>query len=111
MKPEKEFEWIVKLFNSKFKRGAIRSIGGCKADFEREVGTSENNKEFRVWLDGLIKQGVLEFLKKNKRGNFGKEVNTYVVNFNKLESLLEKNPLYNPAKRCFDRKKLIYIDR
>jgi len=108
MKPEKEFEWIIKLLNSEFIKGGIfrKRKGGCKSDFEREVGASESCKEFRKWLDFLIQNGILEFFEKKRIRNV-KEIDTYAVNYDKLKKLLEKNPLYSLAKRVFDKDRII----
>jgi len=108
MKPEKEFEWIVKLLNSRYLKGGILKFngGGCKSDFEREVGASENNKEFRKWLEMLIEKGILEFFEKREVGSFGKAVDTYVVVYPKLEELLIANRLYTPTRKIFEKKSI-----
>ena len=33
---------------------------GTKSDFERVCGISDKNKEFREWIDKLIKEGILK---------------------------------------------------
>ena len=62
MKDEKEALWIAKLLKSKFiKRIFGGSVGGCISDFEKAVGTYENDKEFRKWMNKLIEEGDIEF--------------------------------------------------
>ena len=107
MKPEKEFAWMVKLLNSKYRKNVWgKTIGGCKRDFEIEGGASENDKEFNKWLNSLIEQGILVIFEMRTSGK-GRPVETYIVNFKELESLLKENPLYPFAKKYFDRDRVI----
>jgi len=108
MKSEIEFKWIVNLLNSKYLKGGFirKQIGGCKRDFEVEAGASENDKEFRKWINLLIEEGILEFFKKKSVGT-SKMVDTYVIKYNELESLLHNNPLCKPAKKVFDKDRII----
>ena len=43
-----------------------KNLSGCKSDFARICGYPEKNKEFRNWLDKLIK---LELLENNGNGD------------------------------------------
>ena len=109
MKPEKEYLWIVKLLNSRFLRGGIfkKQIGGCKSDFEKELGLSLSNKEFRKFLNILIRDGCLEFFEKRNIGACGKVVDTYIIIFKTLEKRLMNNILYPLSKKYFDKYKII----
>lgn len=109
MKPEKEIAWGAKLLNSRFVRGNIfiKGTSGCRKDFERECEASESSKEFRVWIEMLIQRSILEFEERKCTGNFGREVDTYVVNKSKLEKLLSENEVWKEISRIFERKRVI----
>ena len=97
MKPEKEVLWIVNLLKSRFvKRKFGGSIGGCKSDFEKVARASENNKDFRGWIDKLIEEGSIEFFERKRV--IGKSVNTYVVNSRRLVKRLKNTEFYNSMK-------------
>lgn len=103
MKNEKEFEWIVKLLNSRFIKCGIfkRQMGGCKKDFEREVGASENCKALSDWLDELIINQTLEFFEKQDR------IDYYVINKKRLLKRLEENSLYPLIERIVNEDRVI----
>lgn len=88
MKDEKECEWLVNLLNSE-----LFKHSGCKSDFERVAGASENNKDFRRWIDLLIERECVVF-SCVKNG-----VDTYVVDRKKLMDFLRKNRFYENMKR------------
>jgi len=95
MKPEKEVLWMVNLLNSKYvKRSFGVSYGGYKSDFEKVAGASENNKYFRAWLNLLIEEKILEPYKDKKTNTFGNDIQTYVINSNKLLAKLRQNWVY-----------------
>lgn len=106
MKPAKEFEWLLKLRNCKFvRRGLFRKtgLGGCKNEFEKCLGISENNKTFRKWFNCLVLYGAIEVFEKKNIGGI-KEVDTYVINIKKIDKLIEGNHLYSFAYKFFDSK-------
>lgn len=59
MKPEKELIWLVKLRDSEFVVGWIKSKSGFKKDFERLVNAPMNSKEFHDWFNDLRDDGVI----------------------------------------------------
>ena len=61
MKEEKEVHYLKIIYLSDFVSGFLKvSKGGTKSDFERICKVSEHNKEFRAWLDLLVKEEVLK---------------------------------------------------
>ncbi len=104
MKPEIEFKWMVNLLNSEFLKGGIfrKQISGCKNDFEVVAGASQSNKEFRKFLNELIKEDCLEFFEKKKV--IGGNVDTYVIIGKLLEKRLMSNSLYSPTRKLFEKK-------
>jgi len=109
VKEEIEFKWIVSLMNSPYLKGGIlrKQIGGCKKDFERIACVAENHKIFRQWLDGLIKEGILEFFEYKDEKT--RPVKTYVINGGLLEKKLSKNKLYEPVMKYMHTRKFIGI--
>ena len=105
MKPAKEFEWLLKLRDCKFKRGLIKTIGGCKSEFERCLGISENDKEFRKWFDILVSLGVIEVFERKNMGGI-KEVDSFVFNQKEVDKLIEKNNIHPFAKKFYDRDRI-----
>lgn len=92
MKSEIEFKWLVNLLTSPYVKKIIKCQGGCKKDFERVSGSSENNKEFHKWFEYLISIGAIEFYQDIKTRS--KTVPTYVVNYKKLSKILFMNKMY-----------------
>jgi hypothetical protein len=102
MKEEKEFKWLLKLRESEFIKKSFGNKGGCKRDFEIEFRISENDKEFRRWLDLLIIEEVLEVFEVRKVGYVRKPVNTYIINKNKLDKKLNDNKYYQEVKKIVE---------
>jgi len=104
MKPEIEFKWIVNLLNSQFLKGGFfrRQSSGCKSEFERIAEAPLNNKEFRKWLNYMIKENVFEFFERKKV--IGGNVDTFVINGGKLEKKLRENQIYDPTRKIFEKK-------
>ena len=102
MKPEQEFHWMVRLLNSPHLKGSIfrKSHVALKKDFERAVETSENNKEFRAWINELIDNKIIE--KVGTKKVHSREWGVYVINEGLLEKKLEKSPLFNGVRKVID---------
>jgi len=100
--------WIIKLLNCQYIKGRVfrKPIGGCKADFERVVGVSEKNKEFRNWLNTLVDEGILEVFEKRK--SIGGFIDTFVIVYPKLEKKFMENELYNPTIRYMQNRKFLF---
>lgn len=97
MKPEKEVFWIVNLLKSKFVRKLLGEfIVGCRYEFERVAGASENNKSFKEWMDILIEEGCFEPF--GKRKFVGGTIDTYVIDKNKLIKRLRKIEFYKDIR-------------
>ena len=61
MKEEKEVHYLKIIYLSDFVSGFLKvPKGGTKSDFERLCCAGEHNKEFRAWIDSLIKEGILK---------------------------------------------------
>ena len=115
MSSEKEFCWMIKLLNCKYIKdttfdGKIKymfkkPIGGCKKDFEIELGLCENQKTFRRLLNRLIHDEVIEFFERKKVN--GKYLNMYIVDYKKMEKLLKEHKMYKPTKNILNRDVII----
>lgn len=99
MKPETEFKWLVNLLNSSYIKGYFKTNSGCKKDFERASGSSENNNEFKKWFDFLLEHGAIESYGNVSTNIYGKSVPTYVIVYKKLIKILRKNKFYQPIKK------------
>ena len=99
MKSETEYKWIVNLLNSPYIKGLWGNKGGCKKDFERISGSSENNKEFKKWFDYLLEDGAIEMFGNINTNIYGKSVSVYIIIYKKLIRILRKNDFYQPVKQ------------
>jgi hypothetical protein len=114
MKKEKEMLWIVLLHASPHTRDVlnfrISPEPACKKDFERLVGSGENNKEFTIWINYLIECGVLEPVGKITKGSRNNVVaDGYIVSANKLQSYAKSHlsEVYDHFSKFFSRDKII----
>lgn len=111
MKDEQDLKWIILLYNSPYTRNLLNfKLGrvGCKKDFERAVGASENNKLFQFWFKRLLAFGVLEkrgIIRKGNRNNV--VVNGYVINTSQLVKYAKSNSFYSPAYKFFNMDRVI----
>lgn len=102
MGDEKEIVWLVKLLQSKYTKRIIGTKSGCKRDFEVELCISENDKNFRKFLDVLIQTDILEFQNVYKTGKY------YSLNRKKLIDRLNHEPIFILFKKAIDRNLLLY---
>lgn len=114
MKKEKEMLWVVLLYNSPYIKDAlnfkINPEPACKKDFERLVGSPENNKEFTIWINYLIECGVLEPVGKITKGSRNNVVaDGYIVLASKLQSYAKSHlsEIYDQFDKFFSRDSII----
>ena len=97
MKEEVKIKYLVILYLSKFNGGFLqKNKGGSKADYERLCHVPEKNREFRKWLDELIKFGVLESFEKSDRG-----FNLFVVNKKNTQKMLKQFKIDQDLQRVY----------
>lgn len=100
MKKDKEVIWLVKLLSSKYIKKPFGSKGGCKRDFETEIGIFENDKYFRKFLNELIFEEILEVFETKK-------TEYYVVNKIKLINKLKEKELYMLFKKAVEEEHIV----
>ena len=91
MKEEQEFLWLVNLLKSDFSK-----LGGCKKDFEKCAGASENSKLFKELFEELKNDESIFFVE--NKSTTGKSVDIYMLDKKKLVKKLKQCPLYNSVK-------------
>jgi len=105
MKKEVEWKWIVNLLSSDYVKSSFgNNKSGCKRDFEKIAGASENNKEFHFWLEFLIENGYLQ-----EAGMINTH-KTYVIIKKRLIELARNHDLYKANKHFFEMDTFIVID-
>lgn len=105
MKSEKEIKWISILYKSSYCKHLLKNLkiyykSGCIKDFERLLGCSENEKEFRFWFRKLRDIDVFVHHGEVNRGNG--VFPGYIVDGNRLIQYSKENPLYEVMKKFFD---------
>lgn len=102
MKPEKEFVWMVNLFNSPYLKKSIfkKQKVALKRDFEKIANASENSKDFRNWINELIDIKIIENIGSKKV--YSREWSVYVINGKLLEKKIIKSPLFNDIQNVID---------
>ena len=90
MKEEVELKYLSILYNSNdyVKKLLGKSVGGCKSDFSRMCGISENDYKFRQWLKKLIELNILE--KMGERDG----ITLYFINKGNILSFSREQELY-----------------
>lgn len=95
MKEEILFKWIVNLLSSHLVKGVIIKRPGCKKDFERIAGASENSNLFSEWFYDCVKDGSIEYYGEQKI-NKSKTVKSYLINRKKMDRKLCELQIYEP---------------
>lgn len=91
--------WIIKLISSPYKKKVFGGNSGTKSDFERFVGISPRNKDFRLFLDSLIENKEL-ILTESRKFGIG---NKYSLNVKKIMNRIEKDEFTKTFyKACAD---------
>ena len=108
MKEEVEFKWIVNLLNSPFVKGVFNNNGGCKKDFERYAGASENNSKFSTWFNQMNDCNAIQY-SGFKKSSHGRNIESYVIIFKELNEILIGNSLYRPLMKIMDKKYLLRV--
>lgn len=95
MKEEKEVHYLKLIYLSDFMSGFLKvSHGGTKSDFERICRVSEHDKEFRKWLDLLIKEEILKF-----KGLAENKSPLWIASANAILKKLNTIPYYKKYKK------------
>ena len=95
MKEEKEVHYLKLIYLSDFVSGFLKTPrSGTKSDFEIVCGISEKNKEFRSWLNDLIKEGVLK-----ESGYAENKKPLHVASANAILKKLNSIPYYKKYKK------------
>ena len=109
VKEEKEVLWIAKILRSKFCDNRTKLFGGCKTDFEKAVGASENSKDFRSWFDSQVQDGSIVFFEKRTIGNFGNFVDTYIARHDSFIKMWQEREIYKLFLRILEDEHIVII--
>jgi len=101
MKPEKEFVILLKLLDSPFKnKGFFKKKSATKIELEKYLKISEKNKDFRNWLNRLIKEGCIVNVGDESRGS-GKIYDVFAVDESLMVKRLKENSIYKEVAYPF----------
>lgn len=91
-----EFEWLQKLFDSKFNKPLLKRIiskkqegyGGVLSDYEKFLGYNSSSGKVRSFLMQLIELNILK-----ENGHKNKFI-IYIVDFKKLRNVYKRTNLH-----------------
>ena len=98
MKPEKEWKWVVLLYNSPFTKKMIGGSPGSRKDFRDLLKVSEKDATFEDFFKELLAEGSIRFDGKEKNKT-QKNVDVFFIDKEMMFRRLKNNALYNPSKK------------
>ena len=109
MKEEIEYKWLIRLLTcpyakkvSAFDKLSGNLPSGCLSNFEKYVGVSAKNRDFRIFFRKLLIDGAIKFhTRKITRGG---QADFFIVDFYKMKEVISKYEIWKKTMIIAERK-------